>query len=131
MSEASRRFTDREVAMVLKKASEIDESGDAGASGGLSLEDLTDIAGEVGISEVRRERTKSSSPRGRPRKRSTGVLESRATRSGTRSRIGVTQARLEGSYRRSGVKHLDRGGFAVPESPKSARNMQQILGVGP
>lgn len=51
MSEGSRRFTDREVAMVLKKASEIDESGDAGASGGLSLEELTDIAGEVGISK--------------------------------------------------------------------------------
>jgi hypothetical protein len=46
----SRRFTDREVAIVLKKASEIDDSAGSGAAGGLSLEDLTGIAKEVGIS---------------------------------------------------------------------------------
>ncbi len=50
MSEESRRFTDREVALVLKKASEMDETDGAAAAGGLSLEELTDIAKEVGIS---------------------------------------------------------------------------------
>ena len=48
MSEGSRRFTDREVALVLKRASEIDEAEVAGAASGLSLHDLTEIAGEVG-----------------------------------------------------------------------------------
>jgi hypothetical protein len=50
MSEKSRRFTDREVAMVLHKASEIDEAEGDGSGSGLSLEDLTEIAKEVGIS---------------------------------------------------------------------------------
>lgn len=48
----TRRFTDREVAIVLRKASEIDEGegADAGSGAGLSLEDLKEIAREVGIS---------------------------------------------------------------------------------
>ena len=50
MSDGSRRFTDREVAMVLKKASEIDESDGSGGGAGLSMKDLEDIAREVGIS---------------------------------------------------------------------------------
>ena len=50
MSEKSRRFTDREVALVLKQASEIDETEGGDSGGGLSLEDLTEIAKEVGIS---------------------------------------------------------------------------------
>jgi hypothetical protein len=50
MSEESRRFTDREVALVLRKASEIEETDGAAAAGGLSLGELTDIAKEVGIS---------------------------------------------------------------------------------
>ena len=50
MSDMSRRFTDREVALVLKKASELDETDGAATGGGLSLEELTDIAKEVGIS---------------------------------------------------------------------------------
>jgi len=50
MSDGSRRFTDREVALVLKKASEIEEGTGSGVSGGLSLDDLKDIAREVGIS---------------------------------------------------------------------------------
>ena len=49
-SEGSRRFTDREVAIVLRKASEIEESVGSGASGALSLDDLKEIAKEVGIS---------------------------------------------------------------------------------
>lgn len=52
MSDDSRRFTDREVALVLKRASEIEEVSDAreGAAGALSLGDLKEIASEVGIS---------------------------------------------------------------------------------
>jgi hypothetical protein len=46
----SRRFTDREVALVLKKASEIGEREGSGSGGGLSLADLHEIAREVGIS---------------------------------------------------------------------------------
>jgi hypothetical protein len=48
-SEKSRRFTDREVALVLRKASELDEAEGAGEGGGLSLHDLEQIAAEVGI----------------------------------------------------------------------------------
>lgn len=52
MTDGSRRFTDREVALVLKRASEIDEISDARSDGpgGLSLDDLGQIAAEVGIS---------------------------------------------------------------------------------
>lgn len=50
----TRRFTDREVSLILRTASEIEErEGGAGApesGGGLSLTDLRDIAREVGIS---------------------------------------------------------------------------------
>ena len=46
----SRRFTDREVAIVLRKASEIDETEGSGVGGALSLQDLEEIAKEVGIS---------------------------------------------------------------------------------
>jgi len=50
MSEANRRFTDREVALVLKQASELEEEHGAGVQGGLSLDELHEIAREVGIS---------------------------------------------------------------------------------
>jgi hypothetical protein len=52
MSDRSRRFTDREVAVILRKASEIEEKEGRveGGGGGLSLQDLLDIAREVGIS---------------------------------------------------------------------------------
>ncbi len=46
----NRRFSDREVALVLKKASELEESEGTGAGGGLRLEELQEIAAEVGIS---------------------------------------------------------------------------------
>jgi AcrR family transcriptional regulator len=48
----SRRYTDREVALVLRRATEIDERAEvpAGAGVGLSLEELREIAKEVGIS---------------------------------------------------------------------------------
>ena len=51
-SDPTRRFTEREVAIVLRKASEIDENEGVGAGSGmgLSLEDLQEIAKEVGIS---------------------------------------------------------------------------------
>jgi len=47
--EPGRRFTDREVALVLRRASEMDEVEGTGAAG-LSLEDLQEIGREVGIS---------------------------------------------------------------------------------
>ncbi|MFC1662127.1 hypothetical protein ACFL3S_11880 [Gemmatimonadota bacterium] len=49
-SEKSRRFTDREVALVLRKASELEEKEGTGTGGGLSLGDLEQIAEDVGIS---------------------------------------------------------------------------------
>jgi hypothetical protein len=49
-SDESRRFTDREVALVLKKASEIEEAEAKEGGRGLSLRDLQEIAREVGIS---------------------------------------------------------------------------------
>ena len=58
MTGDSRRFTDREVALVLRRATELDEASGptAGAAGGLSLDDLKQIAGEVGISTAAIER---------------------------------------------------------------------------
>ncbi|MDH3271475.1 MAG: hypothetical protein OEN56_09100 [Gemmatimonadota bacterium] len=64
MSERTRRFTDREVALVLKRATELDESDGAGAAGGLSLEDLNEIAREVGIAPAAIERAVASLDRG-------------------------------------------------------------------
>jgi hypothetical protein len=54
MSDQSRRYTDREVALVLRRATEIDEAAGPAADpgGGLSLEDLRHIAREVGISQT-------------------------------------------------------------------------------
>jgi hypothetical protein len=62
MAEDSRRFTDREVALVLRRATEMDDvtGSDGGASAGLSLEDLKQIAGEVGISTTAIERAVAS-----------------------------------------------------------------------
>ncbi len=56
MSEAGRRFTDREVAMILRRASEIDDQDGRSEGGGLALSDLRDIAREVGISPTAIER---------------------------------------------------------------------------
>jgi hypothetical protein len=51
IDDSTRRFTDQEVAVVLRTASEIDaREGAIGGGGGLSLEDLREIAAEVGIS---------------------------------------------------------------------------------
>lgn len=49
-ADSSRRYTDREVAVVLRRASEIDETEGPGGSGALSRKDLEQIAREVGIS---------------------------------------------------------------------------------
>jgi hypothetical protein len=64
----SRRFTDREVSLVLRRASEIDEREGASldGSGGLSLDDLRGIAGEVGISAHAIERAVASLESGGP-----------------------------------------------------------------
>jgi hypothetical protein len=64
-SEESRRFTDREVALVLKKASEIDEAQARDGARGLSLKDLQEIAREVGISAESVDRAVRSLERGR------------------------------------------------------------------
>jgi hypothetical protein len=48
--DSSRRYTDREVALVLRRASEIEETAGPGGGGGLSRADLEGIAHEVGIS---------------------------------------------------------------------------------
>lgn len=45
-----RRFTDQEVALILKKASELDEARGSSAGTGLSRKDLEEIAREAGIS---------------------------------------------------------------------------------
>lgn len=71
----TRRFTDRELALVLKKASEIEESETPDPGRGLSLADLEEIAREVGISpraiseavqSLERERALGSPLRGSP-----------------------------------------------------------------
>ncbi len=61
----SRRFTDREVAIVLRRASEIDDAEGSGAVGGLTLDDLEEIAREVGISPTAIERAVSALDHGR------------------------------------------------------------------
>jgi hypothetical protein len=48
--EGGRRFTDKEVALVLRKASELHDRDGEGGGSGLSLRDLEEIAAEVGIS---------------------------------------------------------------------------------
>lgn len=46
----SKRFTDREVALILKNAADLDEVRGSGPAKGLSRADLEEIAAEVGIS---------------------------------------------------------------------------------
>lgn len=46
----SKRFTDREVALILKNAADLDEVQGSGPTKGLSRSDLEEIAAEVGIS---------------------------------------------------------------------------------
>ena len=50
--ESNRRYTDQEVALVLKRAAELEESGRNGPAGGrgLTLSELRDVAREVGFS---------------------------------------------------------------------------------
>lgn len=60
MSDRSRRFTDREVALVLKRATDLDEAATTEGVGGLSIEDLREIAREVGISPAAIERAVAS-----------------------------------------------------------------------
>lgn len=65
MSEQSRRFTDQEVAIILRQASELDEDGGSGPAGGLSISDLEEIAQEVGISPSAIQRAVAQLDRGR------------------------------------------------------------------
>jgi hypothetical protein len=63
--DATRRFTDREFALVLRAATEIEESEGSGTGGGgLSLADLREIAREVGISPEAVDRAVASLDRG-------------------------------------------------------------------
>lgn len=63
--DGSRRFTDREVALVLKRATDLDEVDAGPAGGGLSLDDLREIAREVGISPAAMDRAVATLDRGR------------------------------------------------------------------
>ncbi len=47
--EGGRRYSDEEFALILRRASEISEVGDARPGGGLSLSEIQQIAGEAGI----------------------------------------------------------------------------------
>jgi len=68
-ADGSRRFTEREVALVLRKATEMEEAPGGGAPdmGGLSLRELEQIATEVGISpaSIRRAVTDLDTRRGK------------------------------------------------------------------
>lgn len=64
MSDGSRRFTDREVALILKRATDLEETDAPESAGGLSLDDLREIAREVGISSNAIERAVASLDRG-------------------------------------------------------------------
>jgi len=90
MNSESRRYTDREVALVLRRATEIDESSgpvaDPGA--GLSLEDLKEIAREVGISPVAIERAVASLDR--PERLSSRLAGAPAVRKAVHMVPGVT-----------------------------------------
>jgi len=64
-AESTRRFTDREVALVLRAATEIDETEGSGTGGGgLSIDDLREIGREVGISATAIERAVARLDRG-------------------------------------------------------------------
>lgn len=65
MSDGHRRFTDREVALVLQRATELDDTDAGPAGGGLSLDDLKEIAGEVGITPAAIDRAVATLDRGR------------------------------------------------------------------
>jgi len=64
MSDESRRFTDREVALVLRRASEMDLPAEGEAASGLSLNELREIAKEVGITTEAIDRAVASLDRG-------------------------------------------------------------------
>ena len=62
----TRRFTDREVAAVLRHAADLDERAGSVEGGGLSMEDLREIAAEVGISADSIDRAVAALDRPRP-----------------------------------------------------------------
>ncbi|NNL30573.1 MAG: hypothetical protein HKO77_06105 [Gemmatimonadetes bacterium] len=89
MSEGHRRYTDREVALVLQRATEFDETDTGSATGGLSLEDLKEIAGEVGIAPAAIDRAVATLDRGR----SIGPTWAGAPR--TRKAVRAVSAKLD------------------------------------
>lgn len=104
MSDGSRRFTDREVALVLKRASEIEETEaeDIGEGSGLSLAELEEIGREVGISADSLRRAVAGLEKGTPLKaRITGApLVQRA--------VHAVPARLDDGAVRDLVAVIDR-----------------------
>jgi hypothetical protein len=95
-SEASRRFTDREVALVLKKASEIEEAQARDGARGLSLEDLQEIAREVGISAESVEAAVSFAPAPLVRQ-AVHAVEGELGREALARLIGVVDERVSGA----------------------------------
>ncbi|MDX1646179.1 MAG: hypothetical protein R3304_03450 [Longimicrobiales bacterium] len=72
MTEDSRRFTDREVAMILERATDLEDAEMAPGARGLSLDDLREIAREVGISDAALTRAVATLDQGRGLRRSVG-----------------------------------------------------------
>lgn len=115
MSEQSRRFTDREVALVLRRASELDEERTE-TGGGLSLSELTEIAAEVGISREAIERAAASLDRSR---------ELRPVLAGAPLVLKAAHA-VPGPLDRDGIARLVR---LVDERTDSAGTVSEALGT--
>ena len=73
--DATRRFTDQEVALVLRKAAEIDEA-EGSEPKGLSIADLRQIAREVGLSPGAIDRAVAALDKRRAPPRSCGARRS-------------------------------------------------------
>jgi hypothetical protein len=114
-SDESRRFTDREVALVLRKASEIEESEGTDGRGGLSARDLEEIAREVGISQLAITQAIASLERGETSRRS--LLSAPATHRTIRA--------VEGELSEEAVRRLVR---LIDERADQAGVVSEALG---
>lgn len=114
-SDQSRRFTDREVALVLRRASEIEDTQGTEGAAGLSLEELQDIGREVGISADAIARAAASLGR-------SGVVP--AALAGAplvRKAVHAVQGRLNEEALGALIRHVD-------ERADSAGSISQALG---
>jgi hypothetical protein len=114
---ASRRYTDNEVALVLRKAAEIDEASGSASGGGLSLDDLKEIGREVGISPEAISRAVSS-------------LERKRGGGGARRLTGSSLVRravysVDGELSSEGIGRLIR---LVDEKSEGAGEVTEALG---